>query len=175
MGYQELFLVLASVVLLTLLMVQINNNTVEGSEALQKLELEHTAVAIAQQFIEEAKSKRFDEVVGNVPASTFPGTFNHWGSLGHGVSEVYPQFDDVDDYHNFSRTVYVNGANFDPDATDGIPFTVSIQVHYVNDSNPDQAVSARTFFKRMRVTVSSSWIPNSITVKHVFSYYGVNL
>jgi hypothetical protein len=45
----------------------------------------------------------------------------------------------------------------------------------VNDSNPDQAVLARTFFKRMRVTVSSSWIPNSITVKHVFSYYGVNL
>jgi hypothetical protein len=175
MGYQQLFLVLASVVLMSLLMLQINTNTVAGSEALQRLELEHTAIAIAQQFIEEAKSKRFDEVSSSIPPSAMPGGFNHWNSLGHGPTESYPNFDDVDDYHNLTRTVYVNGASFDPAATSGVPFTVSIQVHYVNDSNPDLAVSQRTFFKRMTVTVSSSYIPNSVAVKHVFSYYGVNL
>ena len=175
MGYQQLFLVLAGVVLMSLLMVQINSNTVEGREALQQLELEHTAIAIAQQFVEEAKSKKFDAQVGVIPASAMPGGFNDWNSLGPGGWEVYPQYNDVDDYHNFNRTVYVNGINFDPTATTGIPFTVNIQVHYVSDANPDSTVTQRTFFKRMKVTVASSWIPNSITVKHVFSYYGVNL
>jgi len=173
MGYQQLFLVLASVVLLSLLMVQINNNTVEGREALQQLELQHTAVAIAQQFIEEAKSKKFDALVGVIPPSSMPGGFTL--PLGAGGWETYPQFNDVDDYHNFTRTVFVNGANFDPAATSGIPFSVNIQMHYVSDANPDSAVSGRTFFKRMRVRVTSSYIPGQILIKHVFSYYGVNL
>jgi len=175
MGYRELFLVLASVVLLSLLMLQINTNTVEGSEALQQLQLEHTAVAMAQQFIEEAKSKKFDANVGVIPPSAMPGGFTPWNSLGHGWWESYPNFNDVDDYHNFNRTIYVNGTTFNPNATSGIPFTVNIQVHYVSDANPDASVSSNTFFKRMRVTVTSSWIPSSIVVKHVFSYYGVNL
>jgi len=173
MGYQQLFLVLASVVLLSLLMVQINNNTVEGREALQQLELQHTAVAIAQQFVEEAKSKKFDALVGVIPATSMPGGFTL--PLGKNASETYPLFNDVDDYHNFSSTVYVNGSNFDPTATSGIPFTVDIQLHYVSDANPDSAVSGRTFFKRMRVRVTSSYIPGQILVKHVFSYYGVNM
>jgi hypothetical protein len=69
----------------------------------------------------------------------------------------------VDDFHNFNRTIYVNG----------IGFTVQIQVVYVQDSNPEQAVSTNTYFKKMTVTVSSSYLSNSVTFKHVFSYFGV--
>jgi hypothetical protein len=170
MGYRELFLVLASVVLLTLLMTQINSNTVEGREALQQLELEHTAAAIAQQFIEEAKSKNFDAWVGIVDPP-----FTPYDTLGPGVGEVYPNFNDVDDYDGFNRTIYVNGTSFDPNSTDGIPFNVSILVQYVDADNPESVVSAETFLKLMTVTVSSNYIPSAIIVKHVFSYYGVNL
>jgi len=174
MGYQQLFLVLASVVLLTLLMVQINSNTVEGREALQQLEFEHTAVGIAQQFIEEAKSKNFDGLVGVIPPASMPAGFTPAVNLGPGT-DTYPQYDDVDDYNDFSRTVYINGNNFDPDAIDGIPFTVGIKVHYVTDAKPDSAVLTPTFLKRLTVKVASTWIPDSVVVKHVFSYYGVNL
>jgi hypothetical protein len=174
MGYQQLFLVLASVVLLTLLMVQINSNAVEGREALQQLELEQTAVGIAQQFIEEAKSKNFDELIGVIPPASMPGGFTPANALGPG-SDTYPQFNDVDDYNNLARTVYINGVDFDAGATDGIPFTVGIKVNYVTDANPDSAVSAPTFLKRMTVKVASTWIPDTVVVKHVFSYYGVNL
>lgn len=172
MGYRELFLVLLSSVLLTLLMTQINSNTVQGREALQQLELEHTAASIAQQFIEEAKSKNFDAWVGIVDPP-----FTPYNQLGKGVGESYPNFNDVDDYDDFSRTIYVNGENFESDSTvtDGIPFNVNIQVQYVNEAKPDSAVSEETYLKRMTVTVSSSYFPGSITVKHVFSYYGVNL
>jgi hypothetical protein len=172
MGYRELFLVLASVVLLTLLMTRINSNTVEGREALQQLELEHVAASIAQQFIEEAKSKNFDGWVGIVDPP-----FTPYDQLGKGVGESYPNFNDVDDYDDFNRKFYVNGENFEADssAVNGIPFNVGIQVQYVSEANPDSAVLTETFLKRMTVTVSSSYIPSSIIVKHVFSYYGVNL
>jgi hypothetical protein len=174
MGYRELFLVLASVVLLSLLMTQINSNTVQGREVLQQLEYEHIAASIAQQFIEEAKSKKFDALVGMVNPSD-PNNFTPWNSLGKGGWETYPNFNDVDDYHNFSRTIYVNGATFDVNATSGIPFNVSIQVHYVSAAKPDSAVSDETYLKRMTVTVSSSYIPSSISTKQVFSYFGVNM
>lgn len=161
MGYRELFLVLVSVVLLTLLMTQINSNTVHGREALQQLEIEHTAASVAQQFIEEAKSKMFDSQVG-IPANLMPGGFTPANALGPG-SEVYPNFNDVDDYNGYSGTLTV----------DGLDFTVSIQVVYVQDSDLETPAGAQTFFKKMTVTVSSSWLPGSVTLKQVFSYFGV--
>lgn len=164
MGYRELFLVLVSVVLLTLLMTQINSNTVHGREALQQLEIEHTAASVAQQFIEEAKSKAFDETVvsSGIPANLMPGVFTPANALGPG-SDVYPNFDDVDDYNGFNETLTV----------DGLDFTASIQVVYVQDSDLETTAGTQTFFKKMTVTVSSSWLPGSVTLKQVFSYFGV--
>lgn len=162
MGYRELFLVLVSVVLLTLLMTQINSNTVHGREALQQLEIEHTAASVAQQFIEEAKSKPFDSQVG-IPANLMPSGFTPVASLGPGVGETYPNFNDVDDYDGYNGTLTI----------DGLDFTVSIQVVYVQDSDLETTAGAQTFFKKMTVTVSSSWLPGSVTLKQVFSYFGV--
>lgn len=175
MGYQNLFLVMVSSILLTLLIVQVNTHNVEGSEALQQMELTHTATAIAQQFIDEAKSKKFDGQVGMVDPATFPGAFTPWDDLKPAAWESYPRFDDVDDYHNFNKTFYVTGTNINPDSTNGIPFTVNIQVQYVSAAKPDSAVQMNTFLKRMTVTVSSSWLPNSVSIKQVFSYFGVNM
>ncbi|MDZ7268169.1 MAG: hypothetical protein ONB48_09275 [candidate division KSB1 bacterium] len=177
MGYRELLLVLVSVVLLTLLMTQINSQTVEGREALQELSLHQAAASLAQQFIEEARSKKFDALVGVLAPGDMPDGFTPWNWLGHSGSESYPRFNDVDDYHGFSRTIYVNGANTNLTGTDGIPFNVNIQVHYVSEANPDSAVSHETFLKRMTVNVTSSWLPTgtTVTLKHVFSYFGVNM
>ncbi|MCG3157425.1 MAG: hypothetical protein DKINENOH_04057 [bacterium] len=177
MGYRELLLVMVSMVLLTLLMTQINSQTVEGREALQELSLHQAAASLAQQFIEEARSKKFDANVGVIAASDMPDGFTHWNGLGHNNSESYPRYNDVDDYHNFSRTIYVNGANTNLTGTSGIPFSVTIQVHYVSDANPDSAVTYETFLKRMTVNVTSSWLPagTTVTMKHVFSYFGVNM
>jgi len=175
MGYQNLFLVMASSILLTLLIVQINTHNVEGSEALQQMELTHTATAIAQQFIDEARSKKFDAQAGMIDPAAMPGGFTPWNNLGHGNWETYPAYNDVDDYHNFNQTVYVTGTAIDSVSTNGIPFTVAIQVQYVSAAKPDSAVLMNTFLKRVTVTVSSSWLPHSVTVKQVFSYFGVNM
>lgn len=168
MGYRELFLVLLSVVLLTTLMVQINASTNESRETLQELEIAHTAASVAQQYLEEIKSKQFDALSSVLPAGSMPGGFTPWNSLGHGGWETYPNYNDVDDYHNFTRTQSVSG----------VDYNVTIQVHYVRDSAPDTPYNNETFFKRVTVTVTSSYLTNpnmdTIVLKQVFSYFGVN-
>ncbi len=163
MGYRELLLVLVGAVLFSLLMLQINTNIVEGREALQELEIEHTAAAVAQQFIEEAKARDFDEQVGAITTAQMPAFFTLL--LGPELGEAHPNFNDVDDYHGLNKTV----------AVEGIDFHVQIAVAYVQDADPESVVLVQTFFKKMTVTVSSSWLHNSITLKHVFTFFGVNL
>jgi hypothetical protein len=166
MGYREMFLVMVSVILLSTLMLRINTNAVEGRDLLQRLQIEQMAASIGQQIIEEAKSKKFDELVGTstiTPSSSPSSVFTSHLSLGPD-GEVYPNYNDVDDYANgLSDTLFV----------DGIDFELTTYVEYVQDYAPDTMVNTATFFKRMIVTVESSWLPGTITLKHVFSYFGV--
>jgi hypothetical protein len=164
MGYRELFLVLVSVMLLSVLITQINIHTIEADESLQQLELGYKAMAISQQFIEEAKSKKFDALAGIIAPEDMPDDFTDANDFGPEGSESHPNFDDVDDYHDFSDTLYV----------EGIDFRVAMEVSYVEDVDPDQMVAGPTFYKRLSVTVSSSWLSHGITLKHVFSYFGAN-
>lgn len=168
MGYREMFLVMVSVILLSTLMLRINSNAVEGRELLQQLEIEHMAASIAQQIIEEAKSKKFDDLVGTsiiTPSSSPSAVFTPAFAMGP-EGEVYPNYNDVDDYRfGLTDTLYING----------IDFILTTGVEYVQDSAPDTDWGSPTFFKRMTVTVESSWLPAGriITLKHVFSYFGV--
>jgi hypothetical protein len=134
----------------------------EGRELIQQLEIEHMAASTAQQFIEEAKSRRFDEVI--IPA-TMPGSLTAAGSLGV-EGEAYPAFDDVDDFAAINAdTLFVSG----------IDFIATVDVDYVQDTAPDDSVGVQTFFKRMRVSVKSSWLPagREIRLQHIFTYFGV--
>lgn len=165
MGFRELLLVVLASSLFSLLILNINMTSLRNHDALRDTEITHTAISIAQRFIEEGKSKKYDSNVGLVDPSTFPGTFTAAGNLGHNMSESYPNnFSDVDDFHGFNETVTVLGMDFH----------VQISVVYVQDTNPEQAYGGETFFKKMTVTVSSDWLSNSISLKHVYSYFGLD-
>lgn len=163
MGYRELFLVLFSIVLLSTLTLRINTNAVEGRELVQQLEIEHMAASVGQQFIEEAKSKKFDEAVTPTTTTLSLGDLTSYALLGPEDAS----FNDVDDYEAYADTVFVNG----------IDFEVMIEVKYVQDTAPDIPVSTQTYFKRMLVSVQSSWLPagRTIDLRHVFTYFGVNM
>ena len=165
MGYRELFLVLSSTLILAMMTVSVNNNILQSKDTMQEIEIAYMALPIAQQFIEEAKSKKFDMNVGIIDPATMPSAFTPWNALGPGAGETYPNFDDVDDYNNFNEVVNVQG----------IDFVVSISVFYVQDSNLEVDAKTETFFKNMTVTVTSEWFTGQVLLKHVFSYYGSDL
>ena len=160
MGFQELLLVVLTSVLFSLLILNINQTSLRNQEALQETEIVHTAISVAQRFIEEAKSKEYDAVSASLDPGDMPDGFTTVYGLGHNNSEHYPNFSDVDDYHGFNQTVTVRGMDFQ----------VQISVVYVRDTNPEASYSNETFFKKMTVNVNSSYLSHGITLKQVISY-----
>ncbi|RMD67268.1 hypothetical protein D6833_00425 [Candidatus Parcubacteria bacterium] len=162
MGYRELFLVLTTILIFSLLSANVNQTMIGARETLQEIEIAEIGISIAQGFIEEAKSKKFDALVGSLAPPDMPGNFTPWSNLGPEAGEAYPNFDDVDDFNGLNQVLNYRG----------LDFTVSVAVNYVMDINPDSTVQTQTYFKRMKVSVNSSWMNGQVELRRVFSYYG---
>ncbi|MDZ7261547.1 MAG: hypothetical protein ONB05_05515 [candidate division KSB1 bacterium] len=160
MGTRELLLVLGAIILFSMTSLSVNRTIFYNKEAIWANEFEAAAIAIAQQYIEEAKTKAFDEVIySTVP--TGPSDFTRPSSLGPEAGETYP-FDDFDDYNGFVTTV----------GTPRNSYTVSIQVGYVFDGAPDSLLSAQTYCKKITVTVANDLLPTvSISAHFVRGYF----
>ncbi|MFQ5864306.1 MAG: hypothetical protein ACE5IW_03660 [bacterium] len=160
MGQRELLLTIGAIVIFSLMSLSINRLAVRNSVAITDQQIEFFGVSLAQRFIEEAKVKAFDEntIVGN-PA-IMPSGFTSV-PMGPGVGEVYPNFDDVDDFNGFTTTESTNMGNMD----------VSISVDYVSDANLDSVINpTKSFYKKMTVTVQSDYLNHSITAEYVFAF-----
>lgn len=159
MGEREMFLVLGAMFFFSMTTLSMNRFCLNNSEVMMKSEFDYYAISLAQRIIEEAKTRLFDSVLESGTPTNLPGDFTY--PLGHRWNEHYPNFTDVDDYNNL--TLNVN--------TPRVNYTVSVQVGYVEESNPDVIVTHKTFFKKMTVTVTSDYISSPISLSHVFAYY----
>jgi hypothetical protein len=111
-------------------------------------------------LISEINSKAFDAATiadefADVPAFTAPA------SLGHNSSEVYPNYNDADDYHGYTTTVSSPRAG---------SFRLSVLVDYVNPGSLDVRSSIRTRMKRIRVSVASDFLDNPVTLVYYKSH-----
>jgi len=164
MNTGQMLLVLGAMALLSITMLSVNRVLVEQEQASMEGAFQLVATSLGQGLIEEAIGKGFDEVVLSDPPTALPDSFTTAGSLGSEAGESYPNFDDIDDFSGYSRT----------DTTDtGVAYTVSAQVEYVDDSNLDgPAEASPTFFKRLKVTVSSPYLSNDTVLYYLVSYWG---
>lgn len=166
---------MGAMVLFSLFANNANDSMVRGSRLLTQIEVEYTAIALAQTIVDEARTKSFDRVtvavnpsdrmiVGNssLPgAVNYPNGFTAPANLGVDVGEVYPVFNDFDDYHNLSLIRATEYGNY----------TITATVTYVRAEAVETAVSARTNLKRLRVTVNHPNLLNPITTTYVKTYY----
>lgn len=154
-----------ALVLLSLVILRVNNNFLNTNSVLLDSKLGVIASSIATSIIEEATGKAFDE-------STVSGTVESLTSLSTNLQketgEVYPDFDDFDDYNNFYKF-----ENTVPAAD----FHVNCEVVYVNDTDLDGSTSSRTWNKKITVRVSSPSmlgqddIPDTLEMSAVYSYW----
>ena len=159
MGHRELILLLGALVLFGLLMLSSNRYTRDQNDAIYQQELEFYAISLAQSFIEEAKTKAFDANVINA-SPPVPSGFTSSGSLGPSGGETYPNFNDVDDFNNFTFQ----------DSTSRAVFDVDIDVDYVESADPATGVNYETFYKNITVTVESPYMDWPIQLSYVFGY-----
>ncbi len=155
-------IVLGVLVLFSIFILSVHQFILGDKELVYESEEMIEAIALAQGFIEEAEMMRFDE---DSTAMT-PTLFTNSGDLGPETGESYPNFDDVDDFNGYQVT----------EQSMTVPYTISIDVHYVNESSPYSETSTKTYIKEIVVSIASDQFTGSsnsqiLQFKKMFAYH----
>jgi hypothetical protein len=158
MHSNQLLLLIAGIGILSILIL--TTNTVSLQNLSIKLENRSalSTISIAQSIIEEIKTKSFDEAALNgFPMSSDNLTAaESFGPEG----EIHPAFDDVDDYHNYSRTIASDDAGI---------ITSLVKVNYVSEEFPDITSSTNTYLKKVTVELTGENLIQKITTSRIFT------
>lgn len=153
------FLSLGALLLLSLVSLRFNTAVLENSTIETENKVYLTAFSLANDLIEEIKRKAFDAATVDFP-TTDPYDLTSPFSLGHAYNEIYPNFNDIDDYDRYERTVSAPHAE---------KYSIRCSVFYVNEFNPDYKVMMQTFYKRVEVTVASPYMKKAIKLSFIFT------
>ena len=159
MNTGQSFFSIGALILFSLVSLNFNSAVLSNTTVEVENKVYLTAFSLADDLIEEIKQKSFDAATVDFP-TTDPSTLTAADKLGHGWWEVYPDYNDIDDYNSFIQ--YVSA----PHAEN---YSVTCTVHYVDGDNPDKFVSTQTFYKKVTVTVDSPYLRSPIQLSHIFT------
>jgi hypothetical protein len=160
MANSQSLLSLGALLILSLASLRFNSSVLENTSIEIENKVYLTAFSLADDLIEEIKQKAFDAATVDFP-TTDPSILTSPSELGHGSWEVYPDYNDVDDFNGFSRPVSAPHAE---------NYLVSCEVFYVSESDQNVKVMTQTFYKKVQVTVTSPYfrlpVEISFTITH---------
>ena len=159
MSNVQSMLTIAGMILLAIISLRFNSAVTTTSNAETNNKVCLTAFSLADNLIEEIKGKSFDQTTVDFP-TTNTASLTPPSSLGPDSGEIYPYYNDIDDYNGFQDTV--TAPYFET-------YYISCSVQYVSADNPDAASSTQTFYKKVTVTVSSPYLTNSIFLSSIFT------
>ncbi|MEX1276000.1 MAG: hypothetical protein WEB62_00140 [Bacteroidota bacterium] len=168
MNTGQTLLTICALILLGTTIITTNRTSFQHGVILQQTEIGLYAVSLAQGLIEEAAGKAFDSYTAppldttlNTQIATSVGDLST--TLGPETGEVYPNFDDFDDFHSTTpRSVYITGVD---------TLKIWATVFYINSSNPNADAGTRTWHKRLLVSVTGPSMLDTIKVPYIFSYW----
>jgi hypothetical protein len=156
----QMFLVIGGITLFALLSMNVNRSIAFSED--QKLNSEFIAAAtsVGQSLINEITSKDFDHSTqNNGPYSYYLLTTPN--ALGPEAGEVLATYNDVDDYNNHTREVTVPRSG---------TFSTSVEVKYVDDMDKKLIINQKSRTKRIKVTVTSPFLSDTINLYYFKSY-----
>jgi len=157
----ERFLVIGGTILLTVLILNFSRSDYNQSTASLNNEAIVTAISICQSMLEEIQTRAFDEAT----VSTFvtdPSELSNVVLMGKESGEVdSTQFDDVDDFNGYLRTFTL------PRLGD---FDTSVDIYYIDEANPDNEVFVKTFTKRIDISITNAFLPDTLVINKIISY-----
>ncbi len=157
-GIQSI-LALGGMIILALISMRFNSSVMQTSSSDFENKVYMTSFSIADNLIEEIKSKSFDQATVNFP-TTNTASLTPPADLGPDSGEVYPYYNDVDDYNGFKDTTAA--PYFEK-------YYISCSVEYVTSSNPDVASPIQTFYKKVTVTVKSDYLSNPVSISSIYT------
>ena len=156
----QIILVLGAFALLIFMTMNVNvaiSNRVDDTYQSQAI---LAATTLAQSMMNQMFQKAFDESVTVKPVDSL-SHMTSAAKLGKDAGEVYPNFDDIDDFNAYTRKdTIINGI-----------FTTNVSVVYVSSANLGATSASRTFYKKATVTITSRELKNiPISLTRVCSY-----
>jgi hypothetical protein len=166
MTTMQMFLALGAMILLTILITNVNKNSLYTEDVMYDSNFGITATSIASSIIEDASKKRFDNIYYVDSTAVYdPNHFTPAAYLGIDSGEVITDsrtFNDFDDYDGFS--------GIDSTMPSAI-FNFSSSVNYVNANTPDVSIGTQSFHKKITVKVWSVSMKDTMVMSSIFSYW----
>jgi hypothetical protein len=155
MGTGQTIITLLAMVLLSFLILRVNNAFLQTNTTLYDTKFEVLAYSLAQSMIQEIEKQHFDQ---NSVSAVLTDSTQQTIPLGPGPGEnTVDLFNDVDDYNNYTRSDTIP-------AHTGVVYNIKCKVDYVLPNTPDSTSAAMTWQKRITVWVTSPYmIKNALT------------
>jgi len=174
MNTGQMMITIGAIFLLSVIILRVNTNLLIADNIIDKSKINLLAVSAATSFIEEATSKAFDENTMNnsiIDSTAFSAT------LGKESGEVYPLFDDFDDYNYFQGS-HKKIDSLEIAIGDTLIFETTCKVNYVPFQNPNSISSSQTWSKQMVLKVTSNAMmdeqterQDTVIMKTIYSYW----
>ena len=151
---------LGAMLLLALVSLRFNSTVLENNTIEIENKVYLTAFSLADDLIEEIKEKAYDEKTIDFQAIalgqlTLP--------LGRETGEVWPYFDDIDDFDGYQKIVDLPHAE---------GYNINCRVNYVDSDGED--LSSQSFFKKVTVIVSNDYLRSPLFMSFIFSLHSKN-
>ncbi len=160
MGTGQTLLTIMAMLMLSRLILSVNTNTAQNGASIEMAAYRITASSLGFSIIEEASGLAFDQasVASNITATSQLST-----TLGPETGEVYPNFNDFDDFNGLVK--------IDTVANSAV-FKTTVVVQYVTVSGSSIVVSSTpTYSKQITVKVSSVSMSDTLIFQDVMSYW----
>ncbi len=165
MGGPQTLLTIGALMLLSSLILSLNNAILGRDLMNYESEATLTAISIGQSLLEEVRTRAFDENTVPPDRASSPADLTYPDYLGHEDGEEGTEdFDDIDDYAGFERSVTTTRFG---------DFKQAVRVYYVRNTNLADSSNFPTFLKRIDVGVWNSYVgtpTNTITLSTVIGY-----
>lgn len=168
MNTGQTMLAMGAMMLLSFLVLRFNSIHLTAAQASYNSKFGIVATSLANSLIEEAKDRSFDKVALDTTIKIdSPSDFS--GTLGKESGEVYPNFNDFDDYNDLLTIDSLSLRN--PQTGAPTTFEIRSKVMYVNEANPDVVSASQTYHKKIQVAVFSDAMIDTVKIETIFSYW----
>lgn len=159
MNTGQTMMTMCAMMLLSAIMLRVNTSNLSNESVRDQAQYGVLATSIATSIIEDAQSKSFDHSTDTNSVNLLTQLSSVLGPEGGETEET---FNDFDDYNGFTRR----------DSTmPSAVFDIACEVVYVSSNDIEGFSNNRTWHKKMNVTISSPFSPDTFRTSSIFSYW----
>jgi hypothetical protein len=166
MSTGQTILTVGALVLLSILVMNVLRNAGASEEVYSSTRINLEAIALTTSIIEEASQLPFDEVCWDSTNLTKSlSDFTAPVNLGADFGEFdFSTFDDFDDFNGYASI----------ETTLQCIYTLSCQVNYVTENNPNVNSGVKTYYKKLSIATTNQVNQDTLKMNYIHGYWYFN-